>query len=109
MNFVAGEDEKCSVHRHFVANKYVRAGEHADWYLQNLQLHQDCDNSTGLLLSAGLKNHGLFIHILRKFFAIRGAPLEVRQTVPANSTGKNKKKPYVKLVAILEIEGATDS
>ncbi len=31
---------------------------------------------------------------------MRGPP-----TVPANSTRKNKKKLYVKLVAILEIEG----
>ncbi len=33
---------------------------------------------------------------------LQGAPWEVRRTVSANSTRKNKKKLYVKLVAILE-------
>ncbi len=37
--------------------------------------------------------------------SMQGAPWEVRQTEAANSTRKNKKKLYVKLVAILEIEG----
>ncbi len=40
---------------------------------------------------------------------MQGALWEVWQNWPANNTQKNKKKPYLKLVAILEIEGATGS
>ncbi len=40
---------------------------------------------------------------------IQGALWEVHQTVTVSSTRKNKENPYIKLVAILEIEEGTGS